>query len=1033
MNIFNFILKHPLAVITVFFLMSLLGLLMVFTIPMDLYPEFNPPVLTVVTIYPQATPEEIEDQITRPLEESLGSLSGLDKMSSYSGNSQSRIVLEFKWGLSMIPIENDIRSLLGQLQMDLPAEAEIPILYKFDMNNEPIVELAIRASEGRDLKDIYTLAEKEIKSSFEQLEGVAAADLKGIREELVEISVIRNRLEAFSLNLTTLAGMIGGQNRKLGSGNLDEGGIEYSIQADGEFSSLDDIRSTALFTPVGSGSIRINNLAEVYKTFEDPENLVSLDGTQAIRISILKQSDANVVSTSDAVLAHAAVVNEGLPDGFELIIVSESTGLIRLVISTIMSSGILGGLLAMSVIFFFLHRIRPTLIIFISIPISLLIAVGGLGVLGKTLNILTMGGLILGLGMIVDGSIVVLENIMVYFEKDVPLKSAAMQGAREMAAPITGSTLTSICVFLPLLFMADGLDILGVMFKDMALAVILALSASLAVSLFLVPVLSLLLLGKSKNIKQSQGRKGSLGRFIERIISSLEDGYISLLRKALKNRVLVVFTALVLLLSSFMLFPRLGWKFLPNTGEESFIVDVEFPMGTSLEKSEDILLEISEMMKEKLPWLKGVLVTADTGKGRLKGILPLLDKRPLSYEEMKSEIRNELYLWPEEEFEFISTDMATMLGNSGKLVIFIRGESLEEMIEAEKKLEQLFESRGEILEFESDREKSRPELSISFFRERAFQLGVNMEQGAAEIRAALTGLKASEFRENGKKLDVVVRLRPEDRSGRDDLKRIFLMSPAGVRVPLSNIARFEEGIIPGGIKRENQTRTIKVTATVDPHYGVDEVQSLIQKQVVSQLTLPVGVDLEFGGEMEDVETYGKSLVYIFALAVLLVFAVMVCQFESVKSPFIIILILPFMFIGIIMSFLLMGLEISMITIIAAVMLAGIVVNNGIVMVDYTNLLRDRGYSLEDSCIESGRSRLRPVLMTTLTTVLAMVPMGFFPGEGGALLQPFGITIAGGLTISTVATMFLIPVLYSLFHKSKNDKVKSEAVAKKYVV
>lgn len=1028
MNIFKFILKHPLAVITLFSLMSILGLLMVFSIPMDLYPEFNPPVLTVVTIYPQATPEEVEDQITRPLEESLGSLSGLDKISSYSGNSVSRIVLEFNLGLDMISIENDIRSRLGQLQLGLPAESEIPVIYKFDMNDEPIVELAIRASEGRDLQEIYSLSKKDIKSSFEQLEGVAAAELKGIRAELVEVSVIRNRLEAFSLNLTILAVMISGQNRKLGSGSLDEDGIEYSIQADGEFSSLDDIRTTVLSSSPSGGSTRVQNLAAVYKTLEDPDDLVTLDGTPAIRISILKQSDANVVQTTDRVLAHARDVNENLPDGFELLVVSESTGLIRLVISTIMNSGLLGGLLAMSVILFFLHRIRPTIIIFISIPVSLLIAVGVLGVLGKTLNILTMGGLILGLGMIVDGSIVVLENIMGYFEKGVPLKSAALQGSREMASPITGSTLTSICVFLPLLFMADDLDILGVMFKDMALSVILALSASLAVSLFLVPVLSLLLLGrKGKTGKgRSSGHKGYLSRGIEKVLSSFERAYVSLLGKALKNRGLVLITALVLLLSSFLLVPHLGWKFLPNTGEEAFIVDVEFSMGTSLEKSEEILLEISGMMKEKIPWMKAVLVTADTGGGRIKGILPPLDERALSYEEMKSNIRSEFKRWPEGEFEFISTDMATEIGNSGKLIVFIRGESLDDMIETEVNLAHLFESRDEILEFSSDREKSRPELSISFLRDRAFQLGVSMEQGAAEVRAALTGLKATEFREDGESLDVVVRLRPEDRSGRQDLQRVFLMSPRGVRVPLSNIARLEEGTIPGGIRRENQTRTFKLSATVDPRYEVDELQSIIQSLIASQVTLPEGVQLGYGGEMEDVETYGKSLIFIFALAVLLVFSVMVCQFESLKSPFIIILVLPFMFIGIILIFLLMGLAINMITIIAAVMLAGIVVNNGIVMVDYTKLLRDRGACLEDACLESGRSRLRPVLMTTLTTILAMVPIGFFPGEGGAMLQPLGMTIVGGLAISTVVTLFLIPVLYSLFHR-REEKVLEKSV------
>ncbi|MDC7235189.1 MAG: efflux RND transporter permease subunit [Spirochaetales bacterium] len=1018
MNIFQFILKHPLAVITVFCLITLLGFLMALTLPLNLYPDFNPPILTVVTIYPQATPEEIEEQVTKKLEEKLGSISGLDKMSSYSGNSVSRIVLEFAYGLSMISIENDIRSRLGQLAAELPREAEVPVLYKFNINDEPIVELAIKAGGDQDLKEIFRLTEKDIKSSFEQLEGVAAAELKGIRDEVVEVSVIRNRLEAFSLNLTTLAGMLRRQNRKLGSGTLDEGGIEYSIQADGGFSSLEDIRKTVLTSSPGGAPVRVGSLAEVFTTLEDPDDLVTLDGSPAIGISIMKQSDANVVETTDQVLSHVQRVNGILPEGYELVVISESTDLIRLVISTIMSSGLLGGLLAMSVILFFLHRLRPTLIIFISIPVSLLAAVGGLGLLGKSLNILTMGGLVLGLGMIVDGSIVVLENIMVYYEKGVPLKSAAMQGAREMAAPITGSTLTSICVFLPLLFLADSLDLLGVLFKDMSLSVILALSASLGFSLFLVPVLSVLLL---PGVKIGKQKGGGPAKIIERGLQALERQYLGILKKVLRNRGAVLLTALTLLVSSVLVFPRLDWQFLPRTGEKSFVVDVDFPRGTSLDMSEKNLMEISDFMKREMPWLKGVLITAKRGKGRILGILPPLNMRPLSHEEMKDLIRKELRKREGTDYEFVSTDDTTKVGNTGKLVVYIRGTSREPMLLAEQQILTVLASRKEVLDFSIDREKERPELSVSFFRDRAFQMGVSMEQGAAELRAALTGIKAGEFRGQEDPLDIVIRLRPEDRSGRSDLNRIFLVNPAGVRIPLSNIAEQKESLIPGGLERENQVRTIKITAQTAPGYSTGDLQRRIQNYIDTRMTHSEDLHIDFGGETEDALTYGRSMVFIFALAVLLVFAVMVCQFESLKSPFIIMLVLPFMFVGIVLGFMLMSLPVSMITIIGSVMLAGIVVNNGIVMVDYTNLLRERGMSVSKACREAGRSRLRPVLMTTMTTVLAMVPLGFFPGEGAALLQPFGITIVGGLLVSTVATLLLIPVLYSLFHKGEDSR------------
>ncbi len=995
--------------------------MMVFTIPMNLYPEFNPPVLTVVTVYPQATPEEVEDQVTRILEESLGSLSGLDKISSLSGDSVSNIVLEFNWGEEMISVENEVRSRLGRLEAMLPEEAETPLLYKFDMNDEPVVELAIRSSSGVPLERIFSLVEKDIKTSLEQLEGVAAADLMGIRDEVVEVSVIRNRLEAFSMSLTGLAGLLGSQNRTLGSGRMDEEDREYRIQADGEISSLEELRNTRVYT--STGSVRIRDLGDVEVTLEDEKERITLDGDPAIRISIRKQSDANVVETTDLILAHVVELNRTLPPGYEIVVISESTGLIRLVITTILTSGLAGAALAMGVILFFLHRFKPTLIILLSIPVSLLMAVGILGVMGKTLNILTMGGLILGLGMIVDGSIVVLENIVNYQSKGVPLVSAAMQGVREMASPIIGSTLTSICVFLPLLFMGKGLDLLGVMFRELALSVILALSASLAVSLILVPVLSILLLGhdRSPDLKESGGRgKRSLPELIESLLTALERGYVGLLKIFIGNKGTVIYTAVILLFSALLLYPRLDWVFLPETGEDAFVVDLELPEGLSLDRSDEILQEQALHIKEVMPWFKGVLVSSEAGKGRITGILPPQNARPLSYGEMKNLVRKIL----DENIsavEFVSTDMAVRMGNSGKLIVRITGSSLEDAASVESALTALFDASPRVMEYSSDGERIRRELSVFFFRDRASDLGISMDQAALEVRAALSGVKATVFREGGDSRDVLVRLRPEDRSGPHDLERLFLLSSQGAKVRLSNIAEVRDDAAAAGIRRQNQVRTIELAAAIDPDFGVARFQSALEDKIKESITLTGDLKISFGGESEDVSRYGRALFSIFGLAVLLVFAVMIAQFESVKSPFIILLVLPYMLIGIILSFLVMNLPLNMVTIIAAVMLAGIVVNNGIVMVDYTGLLIKRGLGVEEACIESGRSRLRPVLMTTLTTVLAMVPLGFFPGEGASLLQPFGITIAGGLMVSTAATLFLIPVLYALFSRFVDPK------------
>jgi len=1025
-RLFSSLLKHPLAVITLFSLASIIGLIMAFRLPLDLYPEFNPPVLTILTVYPQAGPEEVEEEVTRLLEESLGGLSGLDRMTSVSGSSVSRLTLEFRWDEEMIPIENEVRSRLGQLKGQLPEEAEEPVIYKFDMNDEPVVELTVRTGSGLSPAEAYNLAEKTVRPALEQVDGVAAAELSGIRDEIVEVAVIRNRLEAFHLSLTGLAQQIARQNSKLGSGTMDDRNRRVQIQSEGSFSSLKDIGNTVVLagnpSAANGGSIRIEDLGQVSRTLEDRTESVRINGDPGIRIAVIKQSDANVVRTTDLVLERVDALNRTLPPGYELIVISESTGLIRLVIRTLLTSGLIGGLLAVGVLILFLREVRTTLIILLSIPVSLLMALAGLAFAGKTLNILTMGGMILGLGMIVDGSIVVLENIMRYRENGVPPVAAAEQGVREMASPITGSTVTSLCVFLPLLFLGDGLDLLGVLFRDMAVAVILALSASLAVSLFLIPVLSALLLKRPAGPEASPGKgiAAAFSRLIEKALTGLEGVYRSVLNRALSARGVSILAALILFVSGLLLYPLLGWQFLPATGEESIILEAEFPPGTTLDEAERIMDEVYRAAEEEIPWAEAFLVTAEPGGGRLKAVLPPLDQRPATYEEVQTAMRKRMNRWPSAEFEFISTDMAVMLGNTGKIILRLQGESLEDLFQTEEEITRLLRDLPGVEEIRSDREKENPELAVRINRDRAFKMGLSMAQIAAELRADISGVTATVYRDDGKALDVVLRLREEDRSVRTDLEKLFLINSGGVKIPLSSVAVLSDEDAPAGIRRQDQNRTIEMTLYLSPGIRANFLQKEMEVLLADSLNLPDGIILNYGGEMEDVQQYGASLLMIFGLAALLVFGVMICQFESLRDPFIIMLVLPLMIIGITLAFFLMRLPVNMVTIIGAVMLAGIVVNNGIVLVDYTNLLVRRGQALRDACLNAGQSRLRPVLMTTLTTVLAMVPIGFFPGEGGALIQPLGLTIVGGLCVSTLMTLFLVPLLYYQFNRRRRE-------------
>ena len=1034
MNFVEGVVKHPVTIIMVFLVLIGGGFIGLVDIPINYFPEADFPIIQVTTAYPGAGPREVETNVTRELEASLSSVSGIEQMTSTSSENFSSITLEFGWGSDLTEKTNEIRDELEVVSDNLPDDAEQPRILKFDPASQPIIDLAISGELASE--ELRRLAEDVVQPRIEQVTGVGQVELLGGRERQVRVDLLQNRLQAHGITANQVARSLEAQNQEIGAGEIDEGERNLLLRTSGEFQSLDEIRNTvvAYGPPARSRGrtsqlgrpILLRDLAEVSFGLSEAEEFTYFNGEPAVNLSVRKQSGTNTVEVADLVKEEMAQIRETLPTGATIHVAEDSSSVVRSALADVSSSLTVGLGFAILILFIFLRNLQTTFIIGLSIPISLVLTLGAMYFTGITLNVATLSGLILGLGMIVDSSIVILENVYTKRSTGMSVHAAAISGTKEMITPISAASLTTISVFLPIILLRGDLDVIGIIFGNIAITVVYTILAALVVAALLTPVLSstyIPLSSPQQREKRSAFVK-RLNRPFDRFFDWLDDVYARGVRGVLHHRGTTLTVAFTVLVSSLLLFGVLDVMFTPSISEDSTTVQVELPVGTRVEKTEEVMLQLEELVAAEFNDTENILVTAGGGGGFFGGSssehygeltvnLKPLGVRTESIDDVERFVRSQTHLFPGTEIGFSGGQQEQILGTD-PIDVSVISNDLEAATATAYDIQRLMIERfPEITEPDLSVSEALPELEVVIDRQRAYSFGLNVATIGQEIRANVDGVTATEFRSAGEELDVFVSLQEADRSDVPDLEKIFLNVGTGESIPLSNFATLRRRTGPVSIEREDEQRIVHVTGGLREGYTPVDVESRLRASVEQELTIPDSVRLDFAGEQAQIEEIGSVFLLILAIAVALVFSVMASQFESFRSPFIIVFTIPLMLIGAITIYLIMGQPFSMFSFMGLIMLAGIVVNNGIVLVDYINLLRVRGYDVLEACVEAGRSRLRPILMTTFTTMFGMVPLAFFPGEAAVATQPVAITIVGGLVSSTPMTLFVVPVLYYL--------------------
>lgn len=1024
MSISRTTLEHPVLVLIVFTLLGFVGIFTLKNVAVGLFPDVDSPYISVNTSYPKAGPESVEKTVTKVLEASLVSVNGLKNLYSSSAEGSSRIQLEFDYGVDIDEAVSDVRDKLDKVVRRLPDDADSPTIFRMSGDSRPIMRISVRGN--RSVDDLKQVAEDNIADVLEQANGVAQADVFGGRTKIVRVELEQNRLASYGFTVSQVSSALSKQNLELGGGKLNEGQKDYVIRTTGEYKSVDEINDTLIAT-VNGYDVRLKDVGRAFMGFADRNQEVYINGENGIYVSVTKQSGSNTVTVANAVYEKVAQLEETLPSDITLEIIRDDTTSIRETIQTLAESAVEGLLLAVLILFVFLQNFKSTIIISISIPLSILITLLSMSFAGITLNMMTLTGLILGVGMIVDASIVMIDNIYSYRSRGTRAKIAAILGSQEMIASVVSGNLTTICVFVPFLLYIKNLGMMGQMFKGIIFTIVIALLSSLFVAIFLVPVLAGVFLPLSNRTEKPVTNKvlifiyGSFQRFLDFITR----GYKRLLQIALKNRLSTIVIALCILAISISLIPTMQINMMPNGNDDSVQLNITMPIGTPLVETKRVTLDFEDIIKNEVKGYKTLITTIGSGgrngsityKSSLQISLPDTEFQLDSASDIQKKLRAHFKDFSGARFSFSAGTRGQMTGDD--IDIAIRSDDLDAALDVADKVQTVMENISDIGEPSIDTERGLPEVEVVIDRDRAYSFGVDVTSVAREINYAINGTTATVYRANGKEYDVSVMYQESDRQFVSDLDQIFVSGKNG-KVSVANFATLKRGLGPVTIKRENQTRIVHVKAGIITEKNANLVENAIKEGIANSFIIPDNVSVAYEGSWKDVSEQMTIYVSIIAMAIMLVFGVMAATYESFKAPLINLATIPFMIIGVVFLYKIIGQPLSMMSMVGMIMLVGIVVNNGIILVDYTNLLQGRKMPLLDACLEAGVSRLRPVLMTTFTTILGMLPMCFSSSGQSAMVQPIGIAVVGGLTSSTFVTLLVIPVLYSVVMKKNRS-------------
>ncbi len=1060
----------------------LFGMVSLSRLKTNLLPDLSYPTITVRTALEGAAPTEVENLISRPVEEAVGVVKNMKQVRSVSRTSQSDVVLEFDWGTDMDYASLDVREKLDAL--NLPLEAGRPIILRFDPSLDPIQRYAlIKKSDKKDgdkvvlassdspesgsdleqrLVSLRRLSDELIKKDLESGDGVAAVKISGGLEDEIQVFVDQNKLSQLSIPIEEVASVLRSENVNLSGGALEEGTQRYLVRTLNQFQSIDEIGDVVVTTKNGA-PIYLRDIATVEQSYSEREAIARLAGEEAVEIAIYKEGDANTVSVAESVDKRVERLREEFfPADIEMVKVFDQSVFIKDAVNGVVISGLIGGLLAMLVLYLFLQHFWTTLIISVSIPTSVIATFNMMYGADITLNIMSLGGLALGIGLLVDNSIVVLENIARYREKGNSVLQSAMLGTSEVGNAVIASTLTTVAVFLPMVFVKG---IAGQLFRDQALTVTFSLLASLVLAITLIPMLAstgrvkeVVRFDRELPLPENSTKRFfvKIGRFLKMIpawigravvfvfawigkglgfilsplgwvfqksYSAIEGIYPSTIRFALNNRLVIVGSSLVLFAFSVWLIPRIGIELIPQLSQGEFNVEFRMPPGTPIHETDRVISRAQLAVNE----IEGVDRSfAAIGSGNR------LDANPdqggenwgelnvqlgpnasrLDENRVMDNMRGELRKTPGLQYKF---GRPTLFSFDTPVEVYITGFDLKQMGLITKTITSRMDKTGRFADVKSSMREGHPEVQIVFDRDRAAALGVPVHQIAKRVVDNVKGDVATQYSWRDRKIDVLVRAQESDRASIDRIRNLIVNPRSERPVPLQAVADVQINTGPGEINRISQQRVSIISSNLnfgDLGAAAEELQGIIDT-----IPMPQGISARISGQNEEMSDSFLSLVLALVLAVFLVYLVMASQFESLLHPFVILFTIPLALIGAVLALWITGSKISVVVFIGLIMLAGIVVNNAIVLIDLINQLREDGMEKMKAIVEGGRLRLRPILMTTLTTALGLLPLAVGFGDGAEVRAPMAITVIGGLMVSTILTLVVIPVVYSVFDRS----------------
>ena len=1049
MSIYKSAIEKPVTTALIFVAVIVIGLFSLSRLPIDQFPEMDPPYITVMTTYAGASASEIETNVTKIIENSLTSVDGLKELTSSSRDNMSVVSLELEWGTDRDEAANDIRSYIDMIKSNLPDGCSSPVMFKLNSSLMPIIQYSVTAEES--YPGLEKILNDEVVPQLNRIEGIGSVSVSGAPDRYVYIDIDQAKLDAYNLTLEQVANAISVNNLNLSSGVVKMDRQQYQMQVRGEYEQSADIADIVVSTTMAGKKVFVRDLAQVRDTIKDLSLDEKVDSREAVRLMVAKKSGSNTVQVCRDVRKELSRIEKTLPSDVHIKMIYDSSEEIENAIGSLEESILYALLFVVLVVFFFLGKWRATLIIGITIPIALIVAFVYLLLTDSSLNIISLSALTVAIGMVVDDSIVVLENITKHIDRGSSPHEAAIYATNEVWTSVIATTLVIAAVFIPLT-MLTGLA--GILFKELGWIVTIVVSTSTLAAISLIPMLCSKLL-KAREVRidenghliEGKEKKGWYDRIVVGFLDKVDKAYANLLRWCLTHKLITILIAIAFFVVSLlpMVMGKIGTEFMPSSDNGRLSVTVELQRGTRIEETVKTARVLEERFRELVPEVQRISTSAGSNDESSVGALfssttnykismtVVCNKkyeRTRTIEEIGEVLRTELAQYPEIIEYQVNASGGMGGGGRSTVDVEIYGYDFDETnLYAEEVRQVIVNNVPGARNVRISRDKDRPELKVTIDKEKAAIHGLNTATVSQYIRNRVTGFTAGFLKEDGDEYNIVVRLKEEDRNSITDIQDLTIPTATGARIKLSEIATIEEYWAPQTIDRKSRQRYVRVIS-MPYETSLGELAAAIQTQI-DQISRPSGISVVLAGDFEDQQKTFKDIFALLLLIILLVYIVMASQFESLNKPAVILLSIPFGLSGVVLALWLTGTSLDMIGALGVVMLVGIVVKNGIVLVDYINLMRDRGHSLNEAIALSGASRLRPVLMTAFTTLLGMLPMALSGGEGSEMWHPLGIVVIGGLLVSTFVTLIVVPVVYGLISRS-GERNKKEKRRKEFI-